>query len=1730
MNRTLYLKKKNSKGEEVLFPSSEQPAFITEYTYSAARMGGVPTITGTVKHPLCLDDLWTREEYVEFEGVKFYVTQVPTSSKSNDDIRYKHEITFRSERDLLDNIYFFDVVTPQTESQYADRFRSNATKFSFYGDIKEFVSRLNDSLVYSGIGDKFNIILDEGIESDTKEISFSDKFFSEALQEIFNIFAIPYYWVGNVCHIGYNQDGKIFSEDETLTYGQGKGLLSVLKTNGNYRLIDRITGVGSSQNIPHYYPNDSAVGTSIYEVANMNVADVQSIDLNKILSYNTDVYNTVYVLKYTQPSLDFALDISNERAEYQGTTHYSEGLHSGVRGSVIYGHYVKLSAGSNVVLSDLTANAASYNPEIATIRQSEYVGVIASGELNITEYEEVPVSKQIIEDGIYFVGIRLKYDILRVQNIDSPPQNFLAVSRSGATRITYKGGDGYVFSYNSEGEQLAIPYDKSGIKLVSPDSLPCTREILTLQTESFYGHTLYEVISSIAEETSPNAPASIHITGRKWVAPQQNLMPPIYLESEGAERFYNAINGEYEHPDGGHYVFLNEYEEGKQREGIVSFDDIMPTIKGVINAEGKPFGEVVDVTFDAEDSDAQDDEGNYIHSYFYIKLNIFNGDYGFNLFAQALESGSATINMTSGDCSPCAFEIATEKELIDGTYVFYNPVVTDGSGNLRKVSDINSGSSYLGDYIATIENRDKWTAEQQNTYANSVWIAVKKENSTFGIVMPNGINNHKPKTGDTFVITNILMPNVLVRAAEERLKNQLLEHLAQHNNERFDFSVKLSREYIYTHKDIANKINENSKINVVYNDKTYPLYVTNYTCRADGNILNEISVELATELSPSQNSIQKQISAIKGDIIKAASKTKPSSVDLASLDKRYLSKLSDDTAKGEITFEKGAKFGQSNGINEQGNATLNDVTASKYKGKNGIVSLDGNTEINGDANVSENLDVTKNAIIGGNAQIGGDAEIGGLAKAKSVEIGDYIGGDFGTGGKIYTDKQSNSHAVLDYLTIRKKATFNEISVKELKHVGGTIILSAASMVIESVEDIGGAYICYFKTQDGEGNEIHNEWEVDDLARCQTFNLDSGNRYYWRKVIGVGTDFIVLSKTECDPSANNDEPKAGDNLALLGNTSDITRQSAIVLSAYGEDAPSRKVYNSISDFSLKDKEVYGEAFDKTTNKPLSVMYGDSYIGDRDETTFMRFTTEEGLQIKGKVETTIGGTNLLLNTAFLGDYEDMHIEDGLNLNRDSVVYSPALTYWSHENVEVVDDNYCKSGKVAKLTNGWLEQKVVNPPKSTDYVLSFNAKGTGELIVVINMPIGEQQHRVSLDSTWAQQTIHIKAISSAYILVTFYTPTDATIGDIQLERGYNVTDWKPSEEDPDKAYANFKGLGYLQDAVRNGKTDIIGGLILSKMLVLGNYKDNQMVKTTAGISGVYNDDTDVAFWAGGDLAGAMALVQKVRENPTYSPTEDEWANLAKVAITHGGDTILKGTIFADNGYFRGRLEAKEGYFNGEVSIADGKIQMNTDGSGHLANENVKWNKEGDLDIEGYVTAKALYRGFDHVYPVEQRLVKFSDSGSILREWNFLVSNRGESNPSQADFIIITGDTGDWNASQDADNYYDDEYSDYIKEQGFNNTSCGNVFIPNPTTVEGKEVTIINTVKKIDDSNSSCNILLYAKEGDQNSFYYYRGTTGVSEDLEYISLANIRKIHLVSGRMGTDYAQWIVLDVEEK
>lgn len=254
------------------------------------------------------------------------------------------------------------------------------------------------------------------------------------------------------------------------------------------------------------------------------------------------------------------------------------------------------------------------------------------------------------------------------------------------------------------------------------------------------------------------------------------------------------------------------------------------------------------------------------------------------------------------------------------------------------------------------------------------------------------------------------------------------------------------------------------------------------------------------------------------------------------LDDNALSSVHDDEAKGVISFLSGIKFISNNKIHKitpDGIATLKEVVSAAFRSG---------------------------------------------ALGSGFKLGDYNG-------------SGDSCLEVDRLLVRKAAEFVRLVTRELQSVGGEIVLSPAAMKISNVvyfergtvlpEYDGSAlrydvYRCYFSQKKGD-EEIENQFVMGDLVRCQTFNVKEGvsenvkNRYYWRKVYKVGKDFIDVLADFCD--TGSDIPQAGDELVQMGNVYDTARQSVVVLSAYGADAPSLKMYYGINSYSLKDKEVF-----------------------------------------------------------------------------------------------------------------------------------------------------------------------------------------------------------------------------------------------------------------------------------------------------------------------------------------------------------------------------------------------------------------------------------------------------------------------------------------------------------------------------------------------------------------------------
>lgn len=228
------------------FPNMDAPIEIGAFRYDAKRMGGAPTITASVNYPSCLDGKWTDNVYAEFNGEKYFLKQTPTSSYNNESTMYRYDLELVSERVALDNVYFFDVVTDDIVE--SDKPVSNSSRVVFFGGIREFRDRLNASLEYSGLD--YRVEVDEDVTSEEKLLSFEDQFISNVLQEIYNTYEVPYYFNGKEIRIGYS---KVLNEGEELpsfSYGIDNALLSITKNNANYKIVNRATGTGSSDNIP----------------------------------------------------------------------------------------------------------------------------------------------------------------------------------------------------------------------------------------------------------------------------------------------------------------------------------------------------------------------------------------------------------------------------------------------------------------------------------------------------------------------------------------------------------------------------------------------------------------------------------------------------------------------------------------------------------------------------------------------------------------------------------------------------------------------------------------------------------------------------------------------------------------------------------------------------------------------------------------------------------------------------------------------------------------------------------------------------------------------------------------------------------------------------------------------------------------------------------------------------------------------------------------------------------------------------------------------------------------------------------------------------------------------------------------------------------------------------------------------------------------------------------------
>ena len=1438
---SLYIQKltyDENTGNEIigLFPSEANPAIVSSYTYDAKRMGGAPTLTATIYSSEPLQ--WKKEEFVEYNGDRFFASYTPNSTKDNSSRMWKSEITFTSRRELLDNTLFFDVVVDDVDTHNKDRYRSNQTKFTFGGTIHEFVARVNSSMAYCGLyrpTDEYKgyyVVVDEGYGTDeVKEVSFEDQYLTDVLQLINTTFELDYYWDGSVCHVGKVQHDLT---DTPIKYGSSDALISVSKENANYKIVDMITGYGSSDNLPYYYPNDDEFGEAIFDAKNIASEHVD-VTLSDYLRYSK--YNDNLVLfKSKKGKYEGNVDVSTlyVRDTYspENLTQADNSQNPKVKCWFWVSIKINVKKGQIIDFSKISFNFELFD----YIQKKENITNLSSATRTIniyTTYHDLyknvctdsnlgdACSVEFAEDGTFYIDIDAIFSYnCKVFTMDGK-RTFYG---SSAWKVSFSGDVVFSLDTNSEyswknGDNY-IPLDNSGIYVNGIASAKYVEYDYNFgkNDEGIYG---FDKIYTGTEDDA----VQVSVTGRKWIAPSSVLMPSIYRNTKGAERFYYALNNAHKLPSGsGYYEFVNLYKKGNPHQGTVTFDDIKPTINGIVNAEGQLFGEIVDVAFDSVDSDVKDSDGKYIHSYFYIKLHKFNGDFGFDLFAHALASEPAKINLIkSNGCPACSFVIYKQPSADNSKC--YNCVSVDENGNLKPVrTDKN-------DYIFANASDAYEDKLNQDSTQKELWIAVQKDTSTLGIIMPNASAGFKPQNGDLFVITGIKPPKVLVTAAEKRLDDALIKHMSENNTDQFNYSVKFSRIFLQENPDFASKLNENAKLSIQIqgdldsdgNLISHEVFVSNYSVKVDNDELAEVEIELVNSLEVTKSDTKQIIDAVKGEAVKSLSSmvggSNTNSFNASITDKMYLSKLNDDTAKGTITWEKIQKFLQ----------------------------------------------------------------------------GLLVGG-----GSWTPDAEGRSHLITDYLEVRMKAIFEELVINKTSTIGGKEIISpTGGVVAHKVEEVTvtynnvsqKAYRCYFLAEQ-DGDAVDNDFAVNDQVRSESFNVRKGtyhkvgNHFYWRLVIGRDEDpvelegkkyhYIDLSDTDC--ATASDVPAKGDVLNQCGNRTDVERQNCLIFSAVDTYSPSISLYHGINSYSFANKEYVEYGVNKQNNKAFFHVYGDMYVGDRptkengyEGSSYIRYdSSTKQVSVKGKIsaKSTVDGKEL-------SQYIKENTDDTVaNEAKKAAEDAQKAAQTAQTNITNLGNTVIGNKKDFDnyVTNGYLEPSEIaamaqdSKRLEDDFAAaqkSYNEVKEAEVLANTNELIDLKTAFDTLTTAKTELVTYLSDISARYNkadtngkativsavgtkFTNFQSAYSAFYDKLGLANAY-IT--RKIYGDLGVVIGDVATYQYLKKVLADGvETEINGGLILTNLIAL---RDPETKRVESGINGVIDKTAKgngIATWWGG------------------------------------------------------------------------------------------------------------------------------------------------------------------------------------------------------------------------------------------------------------------------------------------
>lgn len=433
-------------------------------------------------------------------------------------------------------------------------------------------------------------------------------------------------------------------------------------------------------------------------------------------------------------------------------------------------------------------------------------------------------------------------------------------------------------------------------------------------------------------------------------------------------------------------------------------------------------------------------------------------------------------------------------------------------------------------------------------------------------------------TCNMVVLFNIVMGEHETKLAQEELASRTIKEIkrrAQDNNNYSFSSNAVAFERKNPNLYIGQKITFDDGFG--YQLKTRVL-----------RLVTKLDYPIIQEITVGNQAVKGTISQLKEDVNNILSgnfsgsglnSTQTSELLKNYVDPRFLRKNIPDTAQEVITFLKGIAVGdKGKGLDSSGNATLLNVIADALR------SADFRSGLLDGAGFGIYKDDYGKSI----------AEVDKLnvrQKATFSEL-EYKRLAFTTGDVGFTSASAHIYSVIPVgangTPIVNSTTFFKSANKQVM-INNALLSYSVSVGGNSIS----AYRCYFLADDGD-RRTSNDWRIGDQAMCKTSNLvsrtagGSANRYYWRLVVNKGTEtingklyhFVDLSDIRgtleltidgkqytCigyDTKAENDIPKADDDIIQLGSQTDTDRQYAHII--YVSEGK-RVDYAGINDYDL-----------------------------------------------------------------------------------------------------------------------------------------------------------------------------------------------------------------------------------------------------------------------------------------------------------------------------------------------------------------------------------------------------------------------------------------------------------------------------------------------------------------------------------------------------------------------------------